>query len=130
MEIKAGLTGSVPLTVGPDDTAQAFGSGDVPVLATPRIVALVEEATVVVIAAHLGDGQTTVGTRVELDHLTATPIGRTVQAGARLVEVDGRRLVFEVEVLDGTAVAARGRVERVAVDRARFLDRVMNAGQP
>jgi fluoroacetyl-CoA thioesterase len=129
MEISAGLTGSVPLTVGPNDTAQAFGSGDVPVLATPRIVALVEEATVVAVAAHLGDGQTTVGTRVELDHLAATPIGRTVQAAARLVEVDGRRLVFEVEVLDGTAVAARGRVERVAVDRARFLDRVMNAAR-
>ena len=124
MEISAGLTGSVRLTVGAQDTAEAFGSGTVPVLATPRIVALVEEATVAAVAAHLDDGQTTVGTRVELDHLTATPIGRTVQADARLVEVAGRRLVFEVEVLDGTAVAARGRVERAAVDRARFLDRV------
>lgn len=124
MEISAGLTGSVPLTVSPRDTAQALGSGSVPVLATPRLVALVEEATVAAVAAHLDDGQTTVGSRIELDHLSPTPIGRTVQARARLVEVDGRKLVFEVEVLDGTVVAARGRVERMTVDRRRFLDRV------
>ena len=60
----------------------ALGSGDVPVLATPRVVALVEEATVAAIAAALAPGQTTVGTRVELDHLAATPVGRTV-VGAR-----------------------------------------------
>jgi len=68
-----------------------------------------------------------VGTRVELDHLAATPVGREVTARADLVEVDGRRLTFEVTVLDGATLAARGRVERVLVDRQRFLHRLEQA---
>jgi predicted thioesterase len=99
----------------------------VEVLATPRLLALVEEATVRAVAADLASGQTTVGTRVELDHLAATPVGRTVRAEARLVEVDGRRLVFDVSAHEGATLIARGRVERVVVDRQRFLDRARAA---
>ena len=123
MELSVGASAEVAVTVGEPDTAIAFGSGDVPVLATPRLVALVEQATVAAIAGALAEGQTTVGTRVELDHLAATPVGRGVTARAELVEVDGRRLAFEVSVLDGATVAARGRVERVMVDRERFVHR-------
>lgn len=125
MELSVGANAAVPLLVAAPDTAIALGSGDVAVLATPRIVALVEQATVAAVEAALADGQTTVGTRVELDHLAATPVGRTVIARATLVEVDGRRLVFEVTVYDGETLAARGRVERVVVDRQRFLDRAL-----
>jgi predicted thioesterase len=124
MELRAGLSAAVELTVTAVDTADALGSGDVPVLATPRVVALVEAATVAALAGHLEDGQTTVGTRVELDHTAATPVGATVTAEARLTTVDGRRLGFEVVLRDGTAVAAQGRVERVMVERERFLARV------
>ena len=127
MELSAGASAQVRLVVAERDMAPALGSGDVPVLGTPRIVALVEEATVAAVAAGLAAGQTTVGTRVELDHLAPTSVGRTVVAEAVLVSVDGRRLVFEVTVYDGETLAARGRVERSAVDRQRFLDRLAGA---
>lgn len=124
MELRAGLTATVELTVTALDSADAFGSGDVPVLATPRVVALVEAATVAAVAGHLAEGQTTVGTRVELDHVAATPLGATVTAEATLTTVDGRRLGFDVVLRDGAVEAAKGRVERVTVDRERFLARL------
>lgn len=127
MELSVGASAQVSLHVDEADTAIALGSGDVPVLGTPRVVALVEEATVAAVAAGLEPGQTTVGTRVELDHLTATPVGRTVVARARLSEVTGRRLAFEVTLLDGEVVAARGRVDRVVVDRQRFVEKAAGA---
>jgi predicted thioesterase len=122
-QLTAGLTAKVQLTVSDADTAQALGSGDVPVLGTPRVVALVEAATVAATARALESGQTTVGTRVELDHRSATPVGRSVVAEALLTKVDGRKLTFEVTVRDGDTVAAEGRVERVLVDRHRFVEK-------
>ncbi|GAA1788069.1 thioesterase [Planosporangium flavigriseum] len=113
----------VQLTVTDADTAQAVGSGDVPVLGTPRLLALVEAATVGATANRLPSGATTVGTRVELDHRAPTPVGRTVVAEARLAKADGRRLTFEVTVRDGDAVVADGRVERIVVDRHRFVQK-------
>jgi predicted thioesterase len=118
-----GTTARVELTVTDSDTAQAMGSGDVPVLATPRVLALAEAATVVVTAARMPAGMTTVGTRVELDHKAPTPIGRKVIVLAQLAKVDGRRLLFEVTVTDGSTTVAEGRVERILVDRHRFLER-------
>jgi predicted thioesterase len=122
-ELTPGLTARVELTVTDSDTAQAVGSGDVPVLGTPRVLALVEAATVAATATRLPPGATTVGARVELEHLAATPVGRTVTAQARLATVDGRRLGFEVQVTDGAVTVAQGRVERVLVDRHRFVER-------
>jgi predicted thioesterase len=113
----------VQLTVTDADTAQAVGSGDVPVLATPRLLALAEAATVGATASRLPPGATTVGTRIELDHRSATAIGRTVTAEARLAKVDGRRLYFEVVVREGNDVVADGRIERVLVDRQRFIEK-------
>jgi fluoroacetyl-CoA thioesterase len=113
----------VSLTVTDADTAQAFGSGDVPVLGTPRVLALAEAATVAATASRLPAGKTTVGTRVSLDHLVATAIGHTVTATAHLAKADGRRLIFEVTVRDGDQLVAEGRVERAIVDRQRFLDK-------
>ncbi len=122
-QLTAGLTAKVQLTVSDADTAQALGSGDVPVLGTPRVIALAEAATVAATARVLESGQTTVGVRVELDHRSATPVGRSVVAEALLTKVDGRRLTFEVTVRDGDTVAAEGRVERVLVDRHRFVEK-------
>ncbi len=119
-----GLTATVALAVTSADTAIELGSGDVPVLGTPRVVALTEEATVAAIAPALQDGQTSVGTRVELDHKAATPVGRTVVATATLTEADGRKLTFEVSLTDGETLAAQGVVHRVVVDRQKFLDRL------
>jgi predicted thioesterase len=116
-----GALARVELTVTDADTAQALGSGDVPVLGTPRALALAEAATVAATARRLPPGTTTVGTRVELEHLAATPVGRTVIAEARLVGVDGRKLRFEITVHDGSVLAASGVVERIMVDRQRFV---------
>jgi fluoroacetyl-CoA thioesterase len=126
MDVGAGAAGAatVELRVGEADTAVALGSGDVPVLGTPRVLALMEAATVAAAAGALPAGATSVGTRVELEHLAATPIGATVVAEALLSTVDGRRLEFAVTVREGDTVVARGRVERMAVDRARFLAKV------
>jgi predicted thioesterase len=121
MQLAAGLAARVEATVGAADTAEALGSGDVPVLATPRVVAVVEAATVAATAGQLAPGSITVGTRVEIEHLAATPVGRQVVAEARLVAIDGRRLVFTVAMHDGDTLAAQGQVERIVVDRDRFL---------
>ncbi|WP_435207535.1 thioesterase family protein [Micromonospora sp. bgisy143] len=118
-----GLTAQVELTVTDADTAQAVGSGDVPVLGTPRALALAEAATVAATATAMPPGSTTVGTRVELEHLAPTVVGRTVRAQALLTSVDGRRLSFEVTVADGDQTVARGRVDRLLVDRQRFVER-------
>ncbi|MFE9190911.1 thioesterase family protein [Micromonospora sp. NPDC007208] len=122
-----GLTAQVELTVTDADTAQAVGSGDVPVLGTPRVLALAEAATVAATATGMPPGSTTVGTWVELEHLAPTVVGRTVRAQALLATVDGRRLSFEVTVSDGDQTVARGRVDRILVDRGRFVERAGRA---
>lgn len=130
MDLPVGLTARVELTVTDADTAQTVGSGDVPVLATPRALALAEAATVVATKARLPVGSTTVGTRVELTHHTPIPIGRTVVAVARLSGVDGRRLRFDVAVHDGDTRVLDGVVERVVVDRHEFVARALAPGDP
>ncbi len=126
VQLSPGLQAKVELLVSDADTAQALGSGDVPVLATPRVVALVEAATVAATTRTLAPGQTTVGVRVELDHKAATPVGRRVVAEAVLSGVDGRTLTFDVVVHDGEVVAAQGTVTRILVDRQKFVDRALS----
>jgi predicted thioesterase len=111
------------------DTAIALGSGDVPVLATPRVLAWLEAATVEALAASMAPGSTSVGTRVEIEHLMASPVGADVVASASVSYVDGRLVRFEVaaehRIGDAPAqVVATGRVTRVVVDRDRFLGRL------
>jgi fluoroacetyl-CoA thioesterase len=121
MDLHPGLSSRVELTVTDADTAQAVGSGDVPVLGTPRLIALAEAATVAATAARLEPGSTTVGTRIEFDHLAATAVGRRVTVLATLAKIDGRRLVFDIVVREGEEQVAEGQVERVIVDRQRFV---------
>ncbi len=123
MGIETGLRASIELTVGEADTAVALGSGDVPVLGTPRVLALAEQATVAALEGALGDGETSVGTRVDLEHVVATPVGGTVVADALLTDVDDHQLRFVVTVRDGDRVAATGTVQRAVVNRERFLTR-------
>lgn len=116
-----GLVGRVTTAVSADDTAAALGSGDVPVLATPRLVALAEAASVAAVHGTLDPGQTTVGTKVTLNHDAASAVGAELTVSAELVEVDDRRLLFYVAAYEGDDIVASGRVERVIVDRDRFL---------
>ena len=122
MPITAGLVATITATVTEADTAAALGSGDVPVLGTPRVLALCEAATIAAVEAALGVAETTVGVHVELEHLLSVPVGASVSAEAHLAEVDGRRLTFVVRLEDDQGrLVATGRVRRALVERARFL---------
>ena len=123
MPLTPGMAASVTRCVDESDTAIAHRSGDVPVLATPRLVALAEEATIEAVANALPPGKTTVGYGVQLTHLAPSPIGAQVTADVVLESVEGRRLVFRVSVTDGRGLVAAGYITRVVVERERFLDR-------
>lgn len=123
MSVEPGLTGHIELVVTNADTAVAFGSGDVAVLSTPRIAALCEEAAIRAVNGTFSEGETTVGMRIQLDHLNPTAVGETVTVDAKLDKVEGRRLVFSVSVNDARGLVAAGKITRVVVDRERFLDK-------
>lgn len=128
MDLAAGARARLERVVTEADTATALGSGDVPVLATPRLLAWLEAATVEALDGRLGDGETSVGSRIELEHRAATAVGATVTVTADLVAVDGRLLRFSVAAqdVDGRLLAT-GDVTRVVVDRERFLSRLHGA---
>jgi fluoroacetyl-CoA thioesterase len=128
--IQTGLEETAQETVTPDMTASTMGSGDVEVLATPAVVALVERVAVAAVAGALEPGSTTVGARMEVDHLAPTPVGAMVSATVRLEEVDGRKLSFGFEVADPAGVVARGRHLRVLVGREGFVEAARGRGQP
>jgi fluoroacetyl-CoA thioesterase len=113
----------VAMVVQDADTAIAFRSGNVPVLATPRLLALVEEATVKAVEGTTPPGHTTVGMRVQLDHLQPTRVGTTVVAEATLEKTEGRRLTFTVAVTDKCGLVAVAKVTRVVVEVERFLEK-------
>jgi len=120
---------TLSFTVTAADTALAVGSGDLPVLGTPRLLAWCEAVTCVVVDRSAGSGQTSVGTRVQLDHLAASPVGSVVEVRGSVAYVDGRLVRFEVVAEHTTgagdhAVVAHGEVTRVVVDRARFMSRL------
>jgi predicted thioesterase len=118
-----GLCAQLELLVSDADTASALGSGDVPVLATPRVVALCEEATLKALAADLQPGQTSVGFRVEITHLVPVLVGSKVVASASLERIEGKRLVFSVTVNDKCGLVAAGRVTRVLVEVETFMEK-------
>jgi predicted thioesterase len=120
----AGLTGAVSWRATERHSAQAWGSGAVPVFATPSLVGLMETAAMAALEGCLTDSETTVGTRIEVSHLAATPLGDEVRAEATLTSVDGRRLTFEIVAYDSAQRIGEGRHERVIVSRDRFLARL------
>jgi fluoroacetyl-CoA thioesterase len=123
-----GLTGEARLVVTEADTARALGSGDVDVLGTPRLVALFEQATCIAIAGVLPAGQSTVGMRVQIDHLQPTPIGAEVVVEASLDKIEGRRITFTATASDSGGLVAAGKVTRVVVDVERFMAKCCTAG--
>jgi fluoroacetyl-CoA thioesterase len=125
VEVTPGVAAERVLEVAPEDTAAAVGSGSMPVLGTPRLLAWCEAVTCDAVEDLLAVGETTVGTRVHLEHLAPSAVGDWVTVRAEVTSVDGRRLGFVVEgvAADGRSLA-RGTVERVVVDVSPFLDRV------
>ncbi len=123
MPLQPGLAAKVVIDVCDDDTAVALHTGEVPVLGTPRLVALCEEATLAAVAGQVPEGHTTVGMRVQLDHLAPTAVGCQVSAEARLEKIEGRRLTFSVSASDDRGLIAAGKVTRVVVDVEKFMDK-------
>ncbi len=121
MALTIGLTGEATTTVVHENTAAAVGAGGVEVFATPMMIALMENASWRAVADHLEPGYVTVGTRVDVRHLAATPLGQQVRATAKLLEIDGRRLVFDVEAFDEQRKIGEGQHERFIVNLERFL---------
>ncbi len=115
--------GEAERMVTEDWSAPVMGSGMVPVLATPALVALMEQAAVRALEGRLPAGQTSVGIRIDVRHLSATPIGMRVRARAVLVAVEGRRLTFQIEAWDDVEKVGEAVHERVLVDVERFMER-------
>jgi fluoroacetyl-CoA thioesterase len=122
-QLTPGAIGRASLRVEDSHTAAAVGSGSVDVLATPVMIRLVEQAAVASLKGLLPSGQTTVGAHLDVRHMAATPVGMEATALAELVEVDGRKLVFRVEVQDEVELVGQGTHMRVMVDEARFAQR-------
>lgn len=121
--MKPGLSAEVELVVADADTAVSQRTGSVAVLATPRVVALCEEASFKAVEGALDESQTTVGMQVQLDHLAPTAVGHTVAAEATVEKISGRRVIFTVSVNDERGLIAVGRVTRVIVETDRFLEK-------
>ena len=122
--LEVGLKYESRMTVGAENTALVLGSGDMEVLATPAMVALMENAAMMAVADCLPEGSTTVGIEISTSHLKASAVGANVVAEATLEEVDGRRLVFSLKAWDDADVIGEGKHTRFIVDRERFLSKL------
>ena len=119
--MKTGIKGEMSVLVTEAMTAEAMGSGDLPVYATPSMIALMENTAKDSISGELAEGQGTVGTLMQIEHVSATPVGMKVRCETELVEVDRKRLVFEVKAFDEKGLIGQGRHERFVIDNERFL---------
>ena len=123
MQLQNGMTGRAELTVSHADTALALGSGLLPVLSTPRLVALMEQAACAAVEEAMEQGKTTVGTRIDIRHNSATPLNMLVWAEAELVGVEGRALTFRIEAFDEAGSIAIADHQRFVVDSDRFMQK-------
>lgn len=128
-ELKVGLKGTNEIVVGTRDTAPHVGSGKIKVLATPVMVNLMEAAALNAVEGLLPEGHQTVGTRLDISHVAATPVGMQVIAHAELVKVDGRRLTFRVSAEDEKEIIGEGVHERIVVNVERFDRRTREKAQ-
>lgn len=122
--LKEGLQHVSTLTVIDAVTAAAMGSGDMPVLATPAMTALMENAAMLAVADHLPEGSTTVGGHIASSHLKPTPLGETITATATVTRVDGRKIEFKVEAHCGDTLLGEGSHLRFIVDREKFMSKL------
>lgn len=122
--ITTGIKGRHELTVTDELTAAHIGSGLVKVFATPMMIALIEQTCYESVLPYLEEGQGTVGTLVSVTHSAATPVGMSVWCESQLVEVDRRRLVFDVKAYDECGLIGEGRHERFVIDSAKFQAKI------
>ena len=122
--IQEGLTHTSQLTVTEVVTATTMGSGDLPVLATPAMMALMENSAMLAVAPHLPEGSTTVGGYISASHIKPTSVGETVTATATVTKVDGKKIEFEVKAHCGDILLGEGSHLRFIVDREKFMSRL------
>lgn len=122
--LEIGLTHTSNLVVADGNTAIALGSGDMPVLATPAMMSLMENAAMLAVASELEDGETTVGGHIESSHLRPTPVGTEVAATATLEKIDGRKLYFNIVARQGDTIIGKGTHLRFIVNREKFLSKL------
>ena len=123
-QLTAGMIGTATMIVGTNDTAPRVGSGKIPVLATPVMINLIEEAALDAVESRLDNGQQSLGTHLDISHVAATPTGMRVVAKARLATIDGRKLTFAIQVHDAVDLIGEGTHTRVVVAADRFQARV------
>ena len=126
MEITVGMKGEVGTVAEREDTAKEVGSGDLLVYSTPCMVALMEGAACEAIAEALSDTQTTVGTALNIEHISATPVGLEVRAEAEVTAVEGKVITFEVRAFDEAGQIGKGTHKRVIVNSQKFLEKAYN----
>lgn len=126
MGIEIGLKGIASTMVEREDTAKEVGSGDLLVYATPCMVALMEGAACEAIADFLPDGQTSVGTELNIMHTSATPVGLEVRAEAEVSAVEGKKISFSIKVFDEAGEIGSGTHTRVLVNSQKFLEKTYN----
>lgn len=124
MEITVGMKGIAETSVERQDTAYEVGSGDLLVYATPCMVALMEGAACEAIAPAIPEGKTSVGTLLNITHISATPVGLDVRAEAEVTEVDGNTITFQVTAYDEAGKIGEGTHKRAVITTQKFLDKV------
>ncbi|MBE6799035.1 MAG: dihydrolipoamide acyltransferase [Ruminococcaceae bacterium] len=129
MDIKVGMTATVQETVTDKNTAETVGSGSLKVFATPAMVALMEKAACEALSTGLDEGSTTVGTLVNVEHVSATPLGMTVKVTVTVTEVEGRKIGFSVEAFDEVGLIGRGTHERFVVFSEKFIAKTESKGK-
>ena len=121
--MEAGITGKQTIMVTEDKTAAVMGSGELAVFATPAMIALMENTASKSVATALEEGQGTVGTLIDVKHVAATPVGMEVTCETKLIQVDRKRLVFEVKAYDAAGVIGEGTHERFVIDNEKFMQK-------
>lgn len=121
--IQVGIKGFATEVVTEKSTAASMGSGFLAVYATPAMIALMEKSAAMSVQPFLEDGQGTVGTFIEVSHISATPLGMQVQCESELLEVDNRKLVFQIMVSDASGLIGTARHERFVIDNERFMQK-------
>lgn len=125
LKLSAGIEGHKEITVTIDKTATAFGSGTVEVFATPAMIALMEQTAMESIAGFLPAGFVTVGTEVNVKHIKATRTGESVVCRSKLIQIDGKKVVFEVEAFDKSGLIGKGTHKRYIVDKQMFIGNIV-----
>lgn len=121
--LKKGIKGQEEVMVTEENSANALGSGLLEVFATPAMIALMEKTAWMSVDPYMNDGEGTVGTALNVKHMAATPVGMTVRCESELTEVDGRRLVFHMEVFDEKGKVGEGEHERFVINSEKFMEK-------